>query len=79
MVMVARFRTNGALDPTFFVNGRMVDQHAQLRTGDDLVLLADGSFVVAGDRASFKSGFEESDMALSSFDSRGNSSPQPYN
>ncbi len=71
VLMVARFNANGSLDQSFGVKGKMVDPGSSQRTADDIVLLPDGRFVVAGDTSYYGQGIETSQIALSRYNPDG--------
>lgn len=71
ILMMARFNANGALDPTFGVNGKMIDPANLQRTADDVVLLPDGRFVVVGDYSFYRQNSENSKLAVSRYNADG--------
>ena len=71
VLMVARFNANGSLDSTFGTNGKMLDPGSRQRTADDIVLLPDGRFAVAGDTTVYRQGSESSQMAVSRYNPDG--------
>lgn len=70
-LMMVRYNANGSLDTTFGTNGRVVDWGSVQRTGNDVELLADGSFLVAGDATLRRNGSFYSKMAVTRYNSNG--------
>ncbi len=70
-LMLARFNDNGTIDTSFGTNGRVIDSTGQQRTGNDVAILPDGSFLVAGDTTFYKNNSASSDTAISRFNSDG--------
>ncbi len=69
-LVVARFNTNGTLDQTFGTNGR-ASGFLKQRSGQRIVLLADGSFYVGGNATRFASNTFYSQMSVNRFTATG--------
>ena len=70
-LMMARFNPNGAFDTTFGTNGKRVETGMEQRSGDQLELLSDGSYLVVGTAAIYNNNSLTSNMAISKFNSDG--------
>lgn len=71
ILMMARFNSNGSLDSTFGVSGKMIDPSSLQRTADDVVLLPDGRFVVVGDYSYYQQNSETSKLAVTRYNANG--------
>lgn len=71
VLMMARFNSNGSLDSSFGINGKMVDPSSPQRSADDVSLLPDGRFVVVGDANIFRQGSESSKLAVTRYNANG--------
>lgn len=71
ILMMARFNSNGSLDSTFGVKGKMIDPANLQRTADDVVLLPDGRFVVVGEYSFYRQNSESSQLAVSRYNADG--------
>lgn len=69
-VMMARFQSNGSLDSTFGTNGKRIESGLIQRTGEQVQLLSDGSYLVLGNEVTSGFLFEDT-MAVSKFDASG--------
>ena len=70
-LMMARFNPNGAFDTAFGTNGRRVELGLEQRSGEQVELLSDGSFLVVGNAAIYNSNSLTSNMAISKFNGDG--------
>ncbi|MEJ7594982.1 MAG: delta-60 repeat domain-containing protein [Planctomycetaceae bacterium] len=70
-LMMVRYNANGSLDAGFGTNGRVIDSGNAQRTGNDVELLRDGSFLVAGDATLTVNGSFSSKMAVTRYNSNG--------
>jgi uncharacterized delta-60 repeat protein len=70
-LMMVRYLANGAPDASFGTNGRVIDSGNLQRTGNDVELLPDGRFLVAGDAAQTVNGVTSSRMAVTRYNSNG--------
>ena len=67
-MMMVRMNSNGSLDSTFGTNGRFFDWGNRQRTANEVALLADGSFLVAGNATAYvETYYQSSRMAVSKY------------
>ena len=70
--MMIRLMPNGAYDRSFGTNGRRIDSTGSQRTANEVAILSDGSFLVAGNSTEKVNGSETNKMAVSKYDISGN-------
>ena len=70
--MMIRLMPNGAYDRSFGTNGRRIDSTGSQRTANEVAILSDGSFLVAGNSTEKVNGSETNKMAVSKYDIGGN-------